>query len=384
MIYIWLPAGALELSISINIYEKMAKQLLLTVLTDTLGHYVEGLSLENLKLGVWSGKVEFNNLKLRDGVLDSLNLPVCITRGSCKSLKLKVPWRNIETKPVNVVIDGVYIQAGPLNMSAFSPENISKQALANKRGKLQQAEDALLNDIGISSEETKATYVQQMTAKVLDNLEITLTNVHIRYEDDTAVESQTFAAGITIDTISLATTDSAWNETFVQRKPGSIAAIHKLGHMENLTIYWNVASGSLSVLDKSSWEAVMESLIYVSRPRPTLDKKIHSRLSESTKKLTYIRPPPNSFALRFTHTERSSDTVPKISLDVDSPDMKLSLEQRQYEQMMALSRSFSQLDRIRLISLHRPRRRPTDDPRSWWKYAFSLVSGRYISAHSKV
>lgn len=95
----------------------MAKQLLLNVLVDALGPYVEGLSVENLKLGVWSGEVELHNLKLRDGVLDNLNLPVVVVHGSLKSLKLKVPWTSLESKPVQVTIDGVYIQAVPLDLT---------------------------------------------------------------------------------------------------------------------------------------------------------------------------------------------------------------------------------------------------------------------------
>jgi hypothetical protein len=35
----------------------MAKQLLLNALTDVIGDFVEGLSEENLKLGVWKGEV---------------------------------------------------------------------------------------------------------------------------------------------------------------------------------------------------------------------------------------------------------------------------------------------------------------------------------------
>ena len=50
----------------------MAKRLLLKILVEVLGNYVEGLTMENLKLGVFSGRIEFYNLKLKD-YLYSLN-----------------------------------------------------------------------------------------------------------------------------------------------------------------------------------------------------------------------------------------------------------------------------------------------------------------------
>jgi hypothetical protein len=60
----------------------MAKQLLLNVLTDTLGKYIEGLVPENLKLGVWAGSIELNNIRLKAGCVDDLNLPIVVRSGN--------------------------------------------------------------------------------------------------------------------------------------------------------------------------------------------------------------------------------------------------------------------------------------------------------------
>ena len=40
----------------------MAAAILLSVLTRVLGEYVNGLTEDNLKLGVWAGKISLNNL----------------------------------------------------------------------------------------------------------------------------------------------------------------------------------------------------------------------------------------------------------------------------------------------------------------------------------
>lgn len=70
----------------------MAKQLLLNILGDVLGNYVDGLSVENLKLGVWSGKIELHNLQLKRTALDGLNLPISVSHGSLKNLIVRIPW----------------------------------------------------------------------------------------------------------------------------------------------------------------------------------------------------------------------------------------------------------------------------------------------------
>ena len=59
----------------------MAKRLLLNFLLDYIGEYVDGLSRDNLKMGVWSGEIEFHNLTLKPSALAHFNFPVNIEMG---------------------------------------------------------------------------------------------------------------------------------------------------------------------------------------------------------------------------------------------------------------------------------------------------------------
>lgn len=110
----------------------MAKSLLLNVLVDVLGNYVEGLSKENLKVAVWSGTIDLYNLKLKASALDKLNLPIKVERGSLKSLHLKIPWASLESKPVIAVLDGIYLHAGPIDLSKLSPEESQPSVIQAK------------------------------------------------------------------------------------------------------------------------------------------------------------------------------------------------------------------------------------------------------------
>ena len=169
----------------------MAKNLLVNVLVNVLGNYVEGLSEENLKVGVFSGKIEFNNLQLKRTALDDLNIPISITHGSLKRLRLKIPWTALESKPVQVQLDGVYLQCGPLDVAGLSPEQLSKMTFDSKRARLKAAEDAVIaasqSPESIHEKTQKASYFQQLVAKIVDNIEVTLTNIHIRYEDNITI-----------------------------------------------------------------------------------------------------------------------------------------------------------------------------------------------------
>lgn len=77
------------------------------------------------------------NLKLKKEAIDKLNLPIEVFEGNsaeirnyCSSvgllghlgsLELRIPWANLKTHPVRVLIGDLYILAGPLSDSEVRP-----------------------------------------------------------------------------------------------------------------------------------------------------------------------------------------------------------------------------------------------------------------------
>ncbi len=59
----------------------MARQLLLNTLTSAFGDLVDGLTEENLKVGVWSGEILLENLRLNRKGIQKLNLPIDVQHG---------------------------------------------------------------------------------------------------------------------------------------------------------------------------------------------------------------------------------------------------------------------------------------------------------------
>ena len=100
--------------------------------------------------------------------------------------------------------------------------------------------------------------------------------------------------------------------------------------------------------------------------------------------LDYILAAPNSLYVKIVHTEHPVEGEPKIDVAIESTSLFLNLDKRQYQQVIGISVAFSLLEKQKQISLLRPHRRPTRDPRGWWHYAFKLVTGRTISTASKV
>lgn len=168
------------------------------------------------------------------------------------ALTLSIPWSNLKGKPVRVLIDNVHLLAEPKNASIEVDEaEEEERAQAAKQEKLANAE--LLgrdsgSTVGISAEEAQKSesFTSSLVTKIVDNLQITVRNIHVRYEDKLSNPEHPFAAGFTLSEFSAVSTDAEWNPTFIQN---SAKGIHKLARLESLSLYWDTDSISLAGLE---------------------------------------------------------------------------------------------------------------------------------------
>eukprot|EP01038_Epipyxis_sp_PR26KG_P008440 gene8440-11417_t len=362
------------------------KSFLLNLLVDVLGNYVEGLTAENLKIGVWAGKIELLNLKLKSTALDDLHLPIVVTHGSLKRLVLKVPWTALESKPVKVILDGIYLQASPIDLSTFNSEDIKKYILSAKLSKLKEIETKLIaafqNPQALSAKAESTSYFTKLATKIMDNIEISIKNVHIRYLDANSIPETVVCAGITIDSLTLATTDENWLPKFVARdttkKNTGVTEdlIRKLGELSNLGLYWKV-DAKLPVFKTSiEWEEHMTSFL-------ANISAISGSGSSSKERWEYILLPPNKISMKIVHRDASDENTPKIDCEVECLGFDLRADRLHVQQFLSVQRFFGQLDRQKLMASYRPLLRPKADPKGWWKYAVRLVLGSDLAASKK-
>lgn len=58
-------------------------------------------------------------------------------------------------------------------------------------------------------------FISQLTTKIVDNLQFTMKNIHIRYEDNISDPGHPFSAGITLKELSALSTDDEWKPKFI-------------------------------------------------------------------------------------------------------------------------------------------------------------------------
>ncbi|KAA1100602.1 hypothetical protein PGTUg99_027292 [Puccinia graminis f. sp. tritici] len=221
-----------------------------SVLNQVLSAYVENFNPKQLNVGIWGGDIKLKDLKLKKGALDKFRLPVDVLDGSISSLVLTVPWTALGSRPVKAVIENIYLLAVPRSENNFDSEEDEKRKQASKMEKLKNSELLLSPTAATTDNSEEAnkneSFVAAMTNKILDNLQLRIKNVHIRYEDKLSVPGHPFSVGFTLAELSAVSTDENWQESFIV---GSKTGVHKLTKLDSLAIYFNTDSISLASLD---------------------------------------------------------------------------------------------------------------------------------------
>ena len=223
----------------------MFESLLLSVLERVLGGYVEEIDRSSLKVAVWAGNVTLSNLRLRSEACYALGLPLHVKMGGIRSVNVTIPWSKLGSEPVTIKIDGVYLVAGPLAESNWDAASQREWAWARKSARLMRLSQAaemssLQAASGNASDPDEAATARtragrdtaSLLAKVLNNLQVSVTNIHLRYEDRTQ-STAPFAIGVTLAELAAFTTDASGNHRFVVDTPTQ----HKWVELRELAVY---------------------------------------------------------------------------------------------------------------------------------------------------
>ena len=311
---------------------------------------------------MWSGKIDLQNLQINRTGIQKLKLPVNVINGFVESISVRVPWTSLASKPVKILINGVYILMGPADTTDLDPDEAHERNVAIDKAKLLQAEQAveLVAQLSEHTDPKTTSMFQNMATQILDNLEIRISNIHIRYEDSKTFPGSTFSFGITLKSFLVTTTDEDWQETFHKAKDGN-KIVHKLATTENFVVYWNTHSDELSPLEFDPWMQAMDGLIYSEAHAADLEH------------MQYLLSPPNALTIKIIHNG-AQGAVPRLTASVESMGVALHMDKQQYHQIMnTLQAHQTMATRQRLVA-HRPHSSPRQCPKEWWRYAVVLLT----------
>lgn len=71
----------------------MLESILEKVINKIAGDYLINLNKEQMKVGLWNGKVKINNVQLNPNLIINMKLPFEIVFSEIGFVELKVPWK---------------------------------------------------------------------------------------------------------------------------------------------------------------------------------------------------------------------------------------------------------------------------------------------------
>ncbi|KAG7207931.1 hypothetical protein KM043_009519 [Ampulex compressa] len=344
----------------------MLEGLVAWVLNNYLGKYVENLNTDQLSIALLSGEVELENLPLKREALRHIGLPVEIKAGFIGKVRLQVPVRQIRTASWVIAIEQLYLVAGPISLDEYDQELEEQAILEHKLSKLDSLEARWRADTErdpgyyAASYSSWLTYGTSLVTNIIENIQLNIKDVHIRYEDAmTLTDGSGIALGITIGGLTAQSCDASWI-------PGSTSwnltdASFKLMELDRLSVYWNHLNtdqffGSLNLGDLAI--AMSESK---NAPKKHILSPVNAR--------AHIKRDRSERPLRST-------SKPRMVVDLLLDDVPLLLTDVQYDEIVKCIKGLKDIDRCKQQRRCRPTTSVKEAPKKWWKYASQCHLGR--------
>lgn len=370
----------------------MFEKLVESILVEYVSEWVVGLDAEKMKIALFGGKVEFRELQLKTSSLDKFQLPLTVKAGTLGRLSLKVPWKRLTKEAVTIRIEDLYLLVVPAHeeeqqrqqQQQPSPSSATASATANSQSSSDSDEDSyvlrmrwakqqevrvreLLEKNKSESVTTAASesasgdttaswgYREKILHNIMDNVSFEFANIHIRYEDTTQLLTKNpLALGLTIDAITINTTNANGHVTFIDRAQSHTPFVHKILEIVRAGLYCD---------DTSS----VRDLVSVRRQTPLASSYI-------------IHPFHTSVKMTMNHDETTAFSIPKLQFVADIGSINASVTPDQCNDLISVI-NFVSTHELYLKRLHCRRKRPRvpvkRNAKTWWQYAFFGVQVMY-------
>ncbi len=345
----------------------MLESLVANLLNRFLGMYVQNFDAKQLNVGIWSGDVKLRNLELRREALDQLHLPLNVVEGHLGQLTLQIPWSNLHGKPVKINVEDVFLLAAPREDADYDPDEEERRQHAVKMEKIDSAEILKQRTTeGQTLEEQKKSqsFTQSLVTAIVDNVQVTVKNIHIRYEDSISNPDHPFALGITLESFDAVSTDENWHPTFIQSTSDTS---HKLASLKSLAIYWDTDTKLLGT-GKGSQDGVDHDE-FMKRFR---DLIVRGDDKDAIRDHQFILKPVTGRAgIEMDKTGRLNRPKMKAKLLFD--ELGFIIDDDQYRDALMLVDLFHYFIRHQEYKKFAPKGKPSEDPQAWLKFAGQTV-----------
>ena len=397
-------------------FEALIEKLILSY----FGDYIENLDRNKLSLGLWSGSLTLEDVKINPKSINKFKLPFKFLMGKIKKLSLFIPWKENFSVPTEIIIESIQIILTVTSDSnkweytdynsyenklyyllQFSNERMLQltQSFIEEAKKLENADQQI-----DSSKEKQNSFWDGLFVKILDNLQVKFKNVHIRIE--APFNNNHTSLGISLKEMFVVNTNEEWQEEFIDRNINKNINIFKLLKISNFGIYLNPNENLLIYnIYKENIKEKNEKEV-----QDILEEHMNKLFPEEEEKLIDMEYLIEPMSLTAKMTQRNdinkelniNNKLPKMHLVIELDKFNFDIQKDQYDCIIKIMNTINQYNQILYdfnnttkFKFFRPFEKLEDGfknkenksriIRNWWKYAIKMIIGqiKYIKNNNK-
>ncbi|KAI5452535.1 Vacuolar protein sorting-associated protein 13, variant 2 [Naganishia albida] len=330
--------------------------------------YIENLTDRDLQFSLVSGSLALKDLQIKREALDALNLPVEVHKGLIGQLNIYIPLTTLGSEPIRFVIEDVFLlvkmkkASGDVDLAEEERklQKVKQDQLRQLEAKEAAAKEALAAEKQGQQKQGWMDWlgVSSVAEKAAGNVQASIKNIHIRYEDDSSIPEHPFAAGITLSSFELLSADENWVEGFVKQV---LDATRKVARMDSLSVYVDSDAPSIirDGLDSIDTWKMFEGMI--------------SRKDREAEHRYVVRPIAGD--ARVIMRKRPTTDSAKLDVNIAFDEIGIVLEDEQWRDASGVIELFHYYQRTSLYHKYRPTLLEMQENRgkARWKLAKAIL-----------
>ncbi|XP_043341234.1 vacuolar protein sorting-associated protein 13D isoform X5 [Cervus canadensis] len=324
----------------------MLEGLVAWVLNTYLGKYVNNLNTDQLSVALLKGAVELENLPLKKDALKELELPFEVKAGLIGKVTLQIPFYRPHVDPWVISISSLHLIGAPEKIQDFNDEKEKWLERERKKALLQALEEKWKNERQQKGESYWYSVTASVVTRIVENIELKIQDVHLRFEDGVTNPSHPFAFGICIKNVSMQNAMNEPVQKLMRKKQLDVA---------EFSVYWDVDCTLLGDLPQVELQEAMDR---------SMESRDHHYILEPVCASALLKRNCSKEPLRSRHT-------PRIECDIHLETIPLKLSQLQYRQIMEFLKELERKERQVKFRKWKPKVAVSENCREWWYFALN-------------
>uniref|UniRef100_A0A8C2EHE7 Vacuolar protein sorting 13 homolog D n=1 Tax=Cyprinus carpio TaxID=7962 RepID=A0A8C2EHE7_CYPCA len=324
----------------------MLEGLVAWVLNTYLGKYVSNLNTDQLSIALLKGAVELENLPLRKDALREFDLPFEVKAGVIGKITLQIPFYRPHSDPWVICMSQLNLIIGPALPQEYDDVREREAEREQKKQLLKALEDKWKSECEQKGESYWYSVTASVVTRIVENIELKIQGVHLRFEDDFSNPEKPYAFGVCIKNVSAQNCSKEPAQKLIRQKELEIG---------EFSVYWDTECTMLGDLPSTEVQEMMSEC---------MQSREHQYIFEPVCASVLLRRNASKEPLRSRNT-------PRIEGQVQLEPLSLRLSQVQYQQVMAFLKELDRREREMLFRKWRPKLPISGNCWQWWMFAIN-------------